>query len=82
MLVLLGEYSPYGLLAKLPKAKTVLMGTGGASGLIDEAATQTLQSDGMGTGIGVASNVILDVLAMRKGNLAGIIENVYQIKRQ
>ena len=76
-----GEYSPYGLLAKLPKAKTVLMGTGGASGLIDEAATQTLQSDGMGTGIGVASNVILDVLAMRKGNLAGIIENVIPDKK-
>ena len=72
----MGEYSPYGLLAKFPKAKTVLMGTGGASGLIDEAATQTLQSEGMGTGIGVASNVILDVLALRKGNLAGVIENV------
>ncbi len=71
-----GEYMPFGLLAKLPKAKTVLMGTGGASGLIDETATQTLQSEGMGTGIGVASNVILDVLALKKGNLAGVIENV------
>ena len=72
----MGEYMPYGLLAKTPKAKTVLMGTGGASGLIDETATQTLQSEGMGTGVGVASNVLLDVLALRKGNLAGVIENV------
>ena len=72
----MGEYMPFGLLAKTPKAKTVLMGTGGASGLIDETATQTLQSEGMGTGVGVASNVILDVLALRKGNLAGVIENV------
>ena len=56
----MGEYMPFGLLAKTPKAKTVLMGTGGASGLIDETATQTLQSEGMGTGVGVASNVILD----------------------
>lgn len=71
-----GEYMPYGLLAKTPKAKTVLMGTGGASGLIDETATQTLQSEGMGTGVGVATNVLLDVLALRKGNLAGMIENV------
>ena len=30
----------------------------------------------VGTGVGVASNVILDVLALRKGNLAGVIENV------
>ena len=72
----MGEYMPFGLLAKTPKAKTVLMGTGGASGLIDETATQTLQSEGMGTGVGVASNVILDLLALKKGNLAGVIENV------
>ena len=45
----MGEYMPFGLLAKTPKAKTVLMGNGGASGLIDETATQTLQSEGMGT---------------------------------
>ena len=30
----------------------------------------------MGTGVGVATNVLLDVLALRKGNLAGMIENV------
>ena len=72
----MGEYMPFGLLAKTPKAKTVLMGTGGASGLIDETATQTLQSEGIGTGVGVASNVILDLLALKKGNLAGVIENV------
>ena len=57
---------PYGLLARPQKPKTVLMGTGGASGLIDETATQTLQSEGMGTGVGVATNVLLDVLALRK----------------
>jgi hypothetical protein len=72
----MGEYVPYGLLAKTPKAKSVLMGTGAASGLIDEAASQTLQSEGMGTGVGIASNIILDLLALKKGNLAGVIENV------
>jgi len=72
----MGEYMPFGLLAKTPKAKSVLMSTGAASGLIDETATQTLQSEGMGTGVGVASNVILDLLALKKGNLAGVIENV------
>ncbi len=70
------EYMPYGLLAKAPRAKTVLMSTGATSGLIDETATQTLQSEGIGTGVGVASNVILDLLALKKGNLAGVIENV------
>jgi len=70
------EYMPYSLLAKAPKAKAVLMGTGGASGLIDQAATNTLNSEGMGTGVGVVSNVILDLLALRKGNLSGLVDNV------
>ena len=70
------EYMPYSLLAKAPKAKAVLMGTGGASGLIDQTATNTLNSEGMGTGVGVVSNVILDLLALRKGNLSGLVDNV------
>ena len=71
-----GEYMPFGLLAKTSKAKNVLMGTGAVSGLIDETATQTLQSEGAGTAVGIGTNVILDLLALRKGNLAGVIDNV------
>ena len=71
-----GEYMPFGLLAKTPKAKNVLMTTGAVSGLIDETATQTLQSEGAGTAVGIGTNVILDLLALRKGNLAGVIDNV------
>ena len=71
-----GEYMPFGLLAKTPKAKNVLMSTGAVSGLIDETATQTLQSEGAGTAVGIGTNVILDLLALRKGNLAGVIDNV------
>ena len=71
----MGEYMPFGLLAKTPKAKTVLR-YWWCKWFADETATQTLQSEGMGTRIGVASNVILDLLALRKGNLAGVIENV------
>lgn len=70
------EYMPYGLLAKAPKAKGVLMSTGAASGVVDQTATDTLNSDGLGTGTGVVTNVILDLLAMRKGNLSGMIDNV------
>ena len=70
------EYMPYGLLAKAPKAKAVLMSTGAASGLIDQAATETLQSEGMGTGVGIGANLILDILALRKGNLSGLVDNV------
>lgn len=70
------EYMPYGLLAKAPKAKGVLMTTGAASGVVDQTATDTLNSDGLGTGTGVVTNVILDLLAMRKGNLSGMIDNV------
>ena len=71
-----GEYMPFGLLAKTSKAKNVLMGTGAVSGLIDETATQTLQSEGAGTAVGIGTNVILDLLALKKGNLAGVIDNV------
>ena len=70
------EYMPYGLLAKAPKAKAVLMSTGAVSGLIDQAATETLQSEGMGTGVGIGANLILDILALRKGNLSGLVDNV------
>ena len=70
------EYMPYGLLAKAPKAKGVLMTTGAASGVVDQTATDTLNSDGLGTGTGVVTNVILDLLAMRKGNLSGLVDNV------
>ena len=70
------EYMPYGLLAKAPKAKGVLMSTGAASGVVDQTATDTLNSDGLGTGTGVVTNVILDLLAMRKGNLSGLVDNV------
>ena len=70
------EYMPYGLLAKAPKAKTVLMGTGAASGLIDEAATKTLQSEGMGMGVGISANIILDILALKKGNFTSLVDNI------
>lgn len=75
------EYMPYGLLAKAPKAKGVLMSTGAASGLVDQVATNTLDSEGMGTGVGVVTNVVLDLLAMKKGNLSGLVDNVMPDKK-
>ena len=53
----MAEYMPYGLIASSPKAKAVFHGTGAASGLIDKAATDVSQSEGVGTGAGVISNV-------------------------
>ena len=77
----MAEYMPYGLLASAPKAKVVLHGTGAASGLIDKTTTDVSQSEGVGTGAGVISNVLLDVLAIRKGKLAGLVDDVMPDKK-
>ena len=77
----MAEYMPYGLIASSPKAKAVFHGTGAASGLIDKAATDVSQSEGVGTGAGVISNVLLDVLSIRKGKLAGLVDDVMPDKK-
>ena len=74
------SYMPYGLLAKLPKAKAVLMGTGGASGLLDQSISNQY-GDTAGTIAGVSTNLIMDILALKKGKIAGLVEDVMPDKK-
>ena len=77
----MGEYIPYALLAPTTKAKIVFSGTGAASGLLDQAATKITDSDAVGTGVGVGANILLDILSIRKGKLAGLVDQVMPDKK-
>tara|TARA_X000001388_G_C2231091_1_gene123175 strand:+ start:1244 stop:3271 length:2028 start_codon:yes stop_codon:yes gene_type:complete len=77
----MGEYIPYALLAPTTKAKAVLSATGAASGLIDQAATKASGSDAVGMGVGVGANILLDILAIRKGKIAGLVDDVMPDKK-
>jgi hypothetical protein len=77
----MGEYIPYALLAPTTKAKIVFSGTGAASGLLDQAATKITGRDDVGTGVGVGANILLDILSIRKGKLAGLVDQVMPDKK-
>ena len=66
----IGEYAaPGGLLAKGAKARKLFTTTGAASGAVDQAVTNQF-GDTTGTLTGVGTNIAMDLLALRKGNLA------------
>ena len=66
----IGEYAaPGGLLAKGAKASKLFTTTGAASGAVDQAVTNQF-GDTTGTLTGVGTNIAMDLLALRKGNLA------------
>lgn len=73
----IGEFAaPGGILAKGAKARALLTGTGAVSGGVAETAERLTGSEGAGTGAGVATNVLLDIIALRRGNVAGIAKNL------
>ena len=72
-----GEYAaPGGLLGRLSKAGKVMTTTGGVSGLVEEGAKDITGSQGVGTGVGVATNIALDIAALRRGNVPSIVKSV------
>ena len=71
--------APGGIIAKGAQAKKLFAATGAASGGIKEGVEAISGSDGMGTGVGIASNLILDVAALTKGNAAQIAKDIVPV---
>ena len=75
----LGEYTgtaaewaaPGGVLGKTQKARNLFMATGAASGATKQGITNVTDGNELaGTGVGIGLNLGLDLLALKKGNLA------------
>ena len=79
-----GEYAftgaefaaPGGLLAKGAKAKKLFTTTGAVSGLFAQGVEDVSDSEAIGVGAGVGVNIALDLLALRRGNLAQLAKDV------
>lgn len=74
--------APGGIIAKGAKAKKLFAATGAISGGVKEGVEAISGSDGMGTGVGIASNLILDVAALTKGNAAQIAKDIVPVTKQ
>ena len=80
----LGEYAftgsefaaPGGLLARGVKAKKLFTATGAVSGVVAQGTEDISDSEAIGTGAGVGVNIALDLLALRRGNLAKLAKDV------
>ena len=73
----MGEFAaPGGILGKGVKGRAMLYGTGFGSGAVGETAEQLSGSEGLGTAVGVGTNIIADILALRRGNVAGIAKTL------
>ena len=73
----MGEWAaPGGIFAKGAKAVKALTKTGAVSGLVAEGAEDLTDSKGMGVGVGLVTNIGLDIAQLRKGNLAVLSDNV------
>jgi len=74
----LGDYAmsvaefaaPGGLLGKTQKARNLFMATGAASGAVAQGAEDLGASENVAPLIGAGTNLALDILALKKGNLA------------
>tara|TARA_B100001939_G_scaffold256904_1_gene223839 strand:+ start:1177 stop:3195 length:2019 start_codon:yes stop_codon:yes gene_type:complete len=78
----IGEYAaPGGLLGKTQKARNLFMGTGAASGAVDQAVTNQF-GDATGTITGVGTNLALDLFALKKGNLAVLTKDMMPSQAQ
>jgi len=77
----IGEFAaPGGLIAKGARARKIFAGTGAASGAIGETAEQLTDSGMVGTGVGVATNLALDLYALSRGNVSKIAKDILPVK--
>ena len=84
-----GEYTetmsefaaPGGLFAKGVKAKKLFATTGAASGAVGETAEQISDMEGVGVGVGVGTNLLLDLYALKRGNVSQIVKDILPSKK-
>tara|TARA_R110000796_G_scaffold138615_1_gene254741 strand:+ start:1063 stop:3102 length:2040 start_codon:yes stop_codon:yes gene_type:complete len=73
----MGEWAaPGGIFAKGAKAVKALTKTGAISGLVAQGTEDISGSQGIGVGVGLVTNIGLDIAQLKKGNLAVLSDNV------
>ena len=76
----IGEYAaPGGILGKTAKAKALFTGTGAFSGAADQLVTNN-SNELAGTAVGVGTNIMMDLYALKKGNLAVLSKDMLPTK--
>jgi hypothetical protein len=72
-----GEYAaPGGLLGRASQAGKLMATTGAVSGLVEEGVKDITGSGAVGTGVGIATNIALDIAALRRGDVSGLVKTV------
>ena len=71
--------APGGIIAKGAKAKQLFAATGAVSGGIKEGVEAISGSDGMGTGVAIGTNLVLDIAALTRGNAAQIAKDIVPV---
>jgi len=73
----IGEWAaPGGILGKGVKAKTALTATGAVGGATEQTLKDLSDSQLLGTAGGLATNIGLDLLYLKRGNVAGVAKNL------
>lgn len=67
---------PGGLIARGNKARQLFATTGAASGAVAEGAEQLSGSEGLGVGVGVGTNILLDLFALKRGNVSQVVSDI------
>ena len=72
----IGEFAVGGVFGKGAKAVGALTKSGAISGVVKQGATDISGSEGVGTGVGVVTNIALDMYNLKKGKINSIAQDV------
>jgi hypothetical protein len=72
----IGEFAIGGIFGKSAKAASTLTKTGAASGVVKQGVTDVSDSEAIGTGVGVVTNIAADIYALKKGNAAVLTKHI------
>tara|TARA_B100000768_G_C11269675_1_gene372789 strand:+ start:329 stop:2371 length:2043 start_codon:yes stop_codon:yes gene_type:complete len=71
----IGEFAVGGIFGKSAKAANTLAKTGAVSGVVKQGVTD-VSNEAIGTGVGVVTNIGLDLYKLRKGNTAVLTKHI------
>ena len=72
----IGEFAVGGIFGKSAKAANTLAKTGAVSGVVKQGVTDVANSEAIGTGVGVVTNIGLDLYKLKKGNTAVLTKHI------
>ena len=72
----IGEFAVGGVFGKGAKAVSALTKSGAISGVVKQGVTDISGSEGVGTGVGVVTNIALDMYNLKKGKINSIAQDV------